>query len=240
MVPMGTCLSRDPLVVCFMARLRMFHQRKTLDPSVLSIQEISNGRTHGLNGPRKNLSIYWLQSQLTWIGVRWEAGSIHGTGIWVFPKIVVVFPPNHPLKNRLFHDFHHPWLNFWLVLPQDLEGPSLFARLCWCQCSPLKRWSYVVITSYGWKTGEAPWLFLEFVGDEMLPKYYGDCNKPLKRSLLDNQYIRFWGSKEYCPDIMGIIRNHYVQARSFSSWVAQTSKDWDYTTQLYEDDNKPL
>ena len=86
----------------------------------------------------------------------------------------------------------------------------------------------------------APWLFLEFVGDEMLPKYYGDCNKPLKRSLFDNQYIRFWGSKEYCPDIMGIIRNHYVQARSFSSWVAQTSKDWDYTTQLYEDDNKPL
>ena len=28
--------------------------------------------------------------------------------IWMFPKIVV--PPNHPLKNRLFHYFHHP---FW-------------------------------------------------------------------------------------------------------------------------------
>ena len=28
--------------------------------------------------------------------------------IWVFPKMVV--PPNHPLKNRVFHYFHHP---FW-------------------------------------------------------------------------------------------------------------------------------
>ncbi len=30
--------------------------------------------------------------------------------IWVFPKIMV--PPNHPLKNRVFHYFHHP---FWGV-----------------------------------------------------------------------------------------------------------------------------
>ena len=28
--------------------------------------------------------------------------------IWMFPKILV--PPNHPMFNRVFHDFHHP---FW-------------------------------------------------------------------------------------------------------------------------------
>ena len=28
--------------------------------------------------------------------------------MWMFPKIVV--PPNHPLKNKVFHSFHHP---FW-------------------------------------------------------------------------------------------------------------------------------
>ena len=28
----------------------------------------------------------------------------------VFPKIVGLVPPNHPLKNRVFHYFHHP---FW-------------------------------------------------------------------------------------------------------------------------------
>ena len=37
--------------------------------------------------------------------------------IWMFPKIVGVFTPNHPLENRVFHYFHHPfWGNppyFW-------------------------------------------------------------------------------------------------------------------------------
>ena len=32
------------------------------------------------------------------------------TGWWMFPKIVGKLPPNHPLKNRVFHYFHHP---FW-------------------------------------------------------------------------------------------------------------------------------
>ena len=32
--------------------------------------------------------------------------------IWVFPKILGVYPPNHPLNNRVFHYFHHP---FWGV-----------------------------------------------------------------------------------------------------------------------------
>ena len=35
--------------------------------------------------------------------------------LWVFPKIVGCFPQKkHPLKNRLFHDFHHP---FWGPTP---------------------------------------------------------------------------------------------------------------------------
>ena len=38
--------------------------------------------------------------------------------IWVFPKIVGFSPPNHPLKNRVFHYFHHP---FW--------GVSLFKEI---------------------------------------------------------------------------------------------------------------
>ena len=39
--------------------------------------------------------------------------------IWMFPKIVVVFPPNHPLQNRVFPlIIHHPFwgistLYFW-------------------------------------------------------------------------------------------------------------------------------
>ena len=43
-------------------------------------------------------------------------------GIWMFPKIMV--PPNHPLKNRVFHSFHHP---FWGVLPLFLvQHPYVF------------------------------------------------------------------------------------------------------------------
>jgi len=34
---------------------------------------------------------------------------MHYYYIWRFPKIGG-FPPNHPLKNRVFHYFHHP---FW-------------------------------------------------------------------------------------------------------------------------------
>ena len=38
----------------------------------------------------------------------WEVSS----PLWVFPYMVV--PPNHPLKNRVFHSFHHP---FWDIPP---------------------------------------------------------------------------------------------------------------------------
>ncbi len=43
---------------------------------------------------------------------------------WMFPKIMV--PPNHPLKNRGFHYFHHPFWRFsplfwetstWRIIP---------------------------------------------------------------------------------------------------------------------------
>ena len=37
--------------------------------------------------------------------------------IWVFPKIGVG-PPNHPLKNSVFHYLHHP---FWGKTPYFLE-----------------------------------------------------------------------------------------------------------------------
>ena len=40
-------------------------------------------------------------------------------GKWVFPKIMV--PPNHPLKNRVFHYFHHP---FWGKHPYFRKHPS--------------------------------------------------------------------------------------------------------------------
>ena len=43
-------------------------------------------------------------------------------GIWMFPKIMV--PPNHPLKNRVFHYFHHP---FWGETPLFLvQHPYVF------------------------------------------------------------------------------------------------------------------
>ena len=38
-----------------------------------------------------------------------EIPTLHLYVFWVFPKIGV-FPPNHPLKNKVFHYFHHP---FW-------------------------------------------------------------------------------------------------------------------------------
>ena len=41
--------------------------------------------------------------------------------IWVFPKIVV--PPNDPLKNRVFHYFHH---SFWGVLPLFFGFPPIY------------------------------------------------------------------------------------------------------------------
>ncbi len=44
-----------------------------------------------------------------WTYSKWK--RFHGNFIiWVFPKIVV--PPNHPIVNRGFHYFHHP---FWGV-----------------------------------------------------------------------------------------------------------------------------
>ena len=43
--------------------------------------------------------------------------GIREGGIWVFPKIMV--PPHHPLENRVFHYFHHPFWGF----PLFLETP---------------------------------------------------------------------------------------------------------------------
>ena len=51
--------------------------------------------------------------------------------MWVFPKIGVG-PPNHPLKNRVFHYFHHP---FW--------GPTLF--LGWHPCIGKPEWCLNIV-----------------------------------------------------------------------------------------------
>ena len=44
---------------------------------------------------------------------------IHQISRWVFPKIGV--PPNHPLKDRVFHYFHHP---FWGKHPYFWKHPG--------------------------------------------------------------------------------------------------------------------
>ena len=49
---------------------------------------------------------------------------------WVFPKIMV--PPNHPLLNRVFHYFNHPfWGTIILGNPQngDISSPIFFGDL---------------------------------------------------------------------------------------------------------------
>ena len=53
---------------------------------------------------------------------------------WVFNKYTgvsknsdIVVPPNHPLKNRVFHDFHHPYNspdNFRPFLARSLQASS--------------------------------------------------------------------------------------------------------------------
>jgi len=37
-----------------------------------------------------------------------------------------VFPPNHPLKNRVFHYFHHP---FWGFSPYFFETPKYLPKI---------------------------------------------------------------------------------------------------------------
>ena len=49
--------------------------------------------------------------------------------IWVFPKIGGFFPPNHPLKNRVFHYFYHP---FWGFFPYFWKRPHLHACVFFC------------------------------------------------------------------------------------------------------------
>ena len=38
------------------------------------------------------------------------------------PKIGVFTPPNHPLKNRVFHDFHHPFWGKKTILETPKSG----------------------------------------------------------------------------------------------------------------------
>ena len=45
-------------------------------------------------------------------GAKKHSSRLTKKHIWVFPKIMV--PPNHPIKNRVVHHFHHP---FWGPTP---------------------------------------------------------------------------------------------------------------------------
>ena len=54
--------------------------------------------------PKGMISLKWSKKGL------FPYDFTHDPSIWVFPKIGVVFPPNHPFVHRIFHYFHHP---FW-------------------------------------------------------------------------------------------------------------------------------
>ena len=54
------------------------------------------------------------------------------TKIWVFPKIVG-FPPNHPMFNRVFPYFHHP---FWGKNPPHFGSTSKYDPFCWTDFQP--------------------------------------------------------------------------------------------------------
>ena len=55
------------------------------------------------------------------VAAAWTSKKILGMCMWVFPKIMV--PPNHPMFNRVFHYFHHP---FWGENSLFLETPMCF------------------------------------------------------------------------------------------------------------------
>ena len=59
------------------------------------------------------------------------------SNIWMFPKMVGDFPPNHPLKHRVFHDFHHFW-----GFPPIFGNPQLSIKL---DISPPKSCSHFSI-----------------------------------------------------------------------------------------------
>ena len=69
---------------------------------------------------KKNESFDERESWRRMRGQGLELLVLLGESIWVFPKIMV--PPNHPLKNRVFHFFHHP---FWGNYPYFGETPIL-------------------------------------------------------------------------------------------------------------------
>ena len=70
----------------------------------------------------------------------------------MFPKIVV--PPNHPLKNRVFHYFHHP---FWDVSPYFLETPICKNGLgIEFRCSKMRMKFYEILAAWQAATHQAP------------------------------------------------------------------------------------
>ena len=105
-----------------------------LETLILQVEQPPNWAT----APRRGaagvffLQKSWLRTTATAVAANASKGP-QTPHIWshkmlqyvdVFKKILYgcfqkwwVFPPNHPLKNRVFHDFHHP---FW--------GTSIFGK----------------------------------------------------------------------------------------------------------------
>ena len=66
------------------------------------------------------------------------------TSIWMFPKIVG-FPPNHPLKNRVFHYLNH------LFLGTPIFGNTHIPLLCFFCCTfSIFPWSHPSLRTWSW------------------------------------------------------------------------------------------
>ena len=81
--------------------------------------------------------IFWMVSIEVGNNVCWGCLVVFLMGVsmcwfaaWVFPKIMV--PPNHPLKNRVFHYFHHPvWAPLFLEIPMCCFAVCFQVWVCW-------------------------------------------------------------------------------------------------------------
>ena len=63
---------------------------------------------------------------------------VHFLSIWVFPNIMV--PPNHPLKNRVFHYFHHPFWGIPLFLETPISNLQLPQNGWFIRENPMYKW----------------------------------------------------------------------------------------------------
>ncbi len=79
------------------------HVRHVAPPGVSSFHLVTEARVGLLRIFFSNKTVLPMVGCMYIIYLAWP-----DTHIWVFPKIMV--PPNHPSKNRVFHEINHP---FW-------------------------------------------------------------------------------------------------------------------------------